>query len=83
MLSRIPFLENAIKNCFQELTYTLREKFLLEGEYLAHARDEADKLVFIEKGIVEVVTEMEGNEFVMERLGPGSILFINSFLLED
>ena len=42
-----------------------------------------DKLMFVEQGVIEVYTEFEGNEFILDTLYPGSIINQRSFLLED
>ena len=36
--------------------------------------DEIDKIIFVERGQIEVYTEFEGNEFVIDRLGPGAVI---------
>ena len=42
-----------------------------------------DNITFLARGSIEVYTEMEGNEFVMEYLNSGGIIHWQSFLLED
>ena len=63
--------------------YSLKEKFYFEGEYIAHVNEDTDKIIFIEKGIIEAITVCEGNEFIVGRYGPGTIMHSNSFLMED
>ena len=36
--------------------------------------DEIDKIIFVERGQIEVYTECEGNEFIIDRLGPGAVI---------
>lgn len=50
---------------------------------MAKRLQEADRIMFIESGMVEAVTDFDGNEFVMERMKPGHIINCNSFLMED
>ena len=48
--------------------YSLEEKILQPNEYIVKENQYADRIIFIEKGVVELITVFEGNIFVMERL---------------
>ena len=50
---------------------------------LISAYQNADSIVIIQKGIVEVYTMFEGNEFVIERLTTGAIINSRNFFMED
>jgi CRP-like cAMP-binding protein len=56
---------------------------LQAGEMLISAYQNADSIVIIQKGIVEVYTMFEGNEFVIERLTTGAIINSRNFFMED
>ena len=45
--------------------------------------DPIKSIIFLAKGILEVYTEIDGNEFVLERLHPGSCLNYRNFFQED
>ena len=45
--------------------------------------DIVDSITFIYKGVLEVFTELDGVEFVLERLHPGSCLNYRAFFRED
>lgn len=45
--------------------------------------DSTDKIIFVERGQIEVLTEFEGNEFVIERLGPGTVINQKAFWVDD
>ena len=45
--------------------------------------DDADELYFLQSGIIEVYTEFEGKEFVIERLFRGSIINYRTFFMEE
>ena len=45
--------------------------------------DNATSLIIIERGSLEVYTENEGNIFVLEILGAGSVINSRSFFMED
>ena len=37
-------------------------------------KDDIDSIYFMEEGIVQVSSEFEKNEFIIDMLGPGSII---------
>ena len=39
--------------------------------------------MFVESGMIEVYTELEGHEFIIERLYSGSVINYRSFFMED
>lgn len=45
--------------------------------------DPIETIYIIMQGQLEIYTEMEGNEFVIERLNKGSIINHNMFLMDD
>ena len=45
--------------------------------------DDADELYFLQSGIIEVYTEFEHKEFVLERLFRGSIINYRTFFMEE
>ena len=83
MLRRVPIFENVGKDFIHEVMYSLKEKFYLEGEYIANMNEDTDKIIFIEKGVVEAILVCEGNEFIVGRYGPGTIMHHDLFLTED
>ena len=64
LLRRVPFLQNADKGELYEIMYSLTEVFIEAGEYIAKKQTPVDKIIFIERGEVEMMTVFEGNEFV-------------------
>ena len=42
-----------------------------------------DSIYFIEEGKVLVETEFEGNQFILDKLGPGSIINYRAVFLKD
>lgn len=53
------------------------------GQVICKELSLADRLLFVEVGVVEVYTESEGNDFVLDRLYSGSVINPRAFLLED
>jgi CRP-like cAMP-binding protein len=45
--------------------------------------DPIDKIIFVVNGNLEVYTEFEGNEFIVETLVPGTILNYRTIFTDD
>ena len=61
----------------------MKHVFLEKDSMIIKVNDYFDKIVFIERGCIEVYTEFEGNEFVIERLGPGAVINQKGFFVDD
>ena len=42
-----------------------------------------DSIYFVEQGTVEVTSEFEANEFIIDKLGPGSAINYRAVFLKD
>ena len=55
-------------------------KFYDKGQIILAEGDPTDKMFLVVNGCLEVYLEFEGNEFIIEKLKPGSILnYLNIF----
>ena len=63
--------------------YTLKQKHYEKDMVILKQNDPIDTIYIIMFGQLEIYTEMEGNEFVIERLNKGSIINHNMFLMDD
>jgi CRP-like cAMP-binding protein len=76
ILLKIPYFgpDYLNKHLFHKILYNLELKYY-KGNHLLLKEDDECKLIYIVlSGSLEVYTELEGNEFVLEQLMPGSIL---------
>jgi len=55
----------------------------MPGEQIFKRNQIAENITFLLRGQIELYTEFEGNEFIMETVHTGSVLHWQSFLLED
>ena len=53
------------------------------GQIIIKQFDVSNSLLFVESGVIEVYTELEGHEFIIERLYSGSVINYRSFFMED
>lgn len=83
LIRKIFYLHNISKEELNEILYNLKTTHLEPGEYclLDNNGSKADQIIFVESGCLEVLTYMEGNEFVMDNLGQGSIINHRNFLV--
>jgi CRP-like cAMP-binding protein len=61
----------------------MEPKYYNKGEYVCKIKEVGDTLIIIEKGEIDIKTEMEGNEFMIDRLIPGTVINFRTFLLDD
>ena len=53
------------------------------GDLIIKEKQKIDSILIIERGVCQVVTKFEGNEFVLEELNEGAIINYRSYLRED
>ena len=68
---------------FHDLIYKLAPKQYETGQILLKEYSNANSLLFVEYGVVEVFFELEGDEFIVDNLYPGSVINYRSFFMED
>ena len=89
------FLLNLIKKVFyfkaglktqdyiHDTIYSLKPVFYERGTIILKEQEVVKTVMFIEHGMVEVYTEFEGNEFLIDRLYEGSVINYRTFLMDD
>ena len=82
-MQSVPYLSSLEADCLYDIIYSLETQKKAKGEVLQRRGDDADELYFLQSGIIEVYTEFEGKEFVVERLFRGSIVNYRTFFMED
>ena len=83
MFKLVEYLDQAPNDIILELIWRCsKEKF--EKDSLVLKKDSTiEDIYFIEEGKVELSTEFEGNPFVIEKLGPGSVINYRAIFLRD
>lgn len=66
-----------------DILYGLKPRYYEKGIVLKKPDDPITSLSLIEDGCVEVYTNCEGNEFVIERLYRGSIINYRTFFMDN
>lgn len=84
-MKQIPYFEHLTSDdpILYDIIYLLDTKPKIKGEQLQKAGDDANELFFLQSGMIEVYTEFEGKEFVIERLFKGSIVNYRTFFMNE
>ena len=66
-----------------QLVYHFKYKLWTQDQLIKTQGDIANELIIVGKGWVDLYTKFDGNEFVLETLGLGSIINARNCLMED
>ena len=80
---KILFLKNLNKTQFHHAMYILKSNFWEPGKILLKAGDDTNSFIIVEHGSIELYSEFEGNEFILEKLPAGSIINPRVLFMED
>ena len=84
MVKRVEYLDQVPIDILFDIIFSMKLKNMTkEDGKVLEAGDSISEIWFIEEGQVEVTTEFEGNPFVIDVLGPGSIINFRSIFLKD
>mmetsp|Transcript_30598 Transcript_30598/g.40708 ORF Transcript_30598/g.40708 Transcript_30598/m.40708 type:complete len:189 (-) Transcript_30598:1089-1655(-) len=83
MVKRVEYLDQVPVEILFDLIFSLKSKPFPKSESVLGAGENIEEIFFIEEGQVEVSTEFEGNKFVIDVLGPGSVINYRSVFLKD
>ena len=79
----VPYLAGADPDFLQKVIFSLKPQHVEEGEMVLAVGQKADAIVFVERGVVEVVTRFEGAELVIDLLKSGSSINAHSYISEE
>ena len=84
-MSKIPYFGPSYlnKHLFHKLLYSLEEKYYPIGHILLKEQDNTETLFIVAHGALEVYSEFEGNDFIIETLNEGSILNFRVLFTDD
>lgn len=73
-LRKVSYLRNASHDVIYNLIFSMTQQNFEKDQIILAERQLSDSLLLIEEGEVEIFTNLENNEFVIERLDKGSII---------
>ena len=83
MIKRVEYLDLVPIDILYELIFSLKSITFEKNDIVLECDSMIDNIYFIEQGIVEVTSEFEANEFVIDKLGPGSAINYRAVFLKD
>jgi CRP-like cAMP-binding protein len=63
--------------------YNLKQNYYEQGTVILKTFESIESMMIIMHGELEIYTEFEGNDFILERLSKGSIINHRQFLMGD
>lgn len=83
MLKRVDYLSKMPSEIQQDLIFSLITLTFAKRDYVLHVGETVEQVYLIEEGVVKVLTMFEGNKFIIDELGPGSVINHRSFFIKD
>ena len=77
------YLEKLSKSELNDFYYSMITRYVEKEEIILRPMTEYDELLFVETGVIEVFTEFDGHEFILDRLPQGTFISYKSFFLDD
>jgi CRP-like cAMP-binding protein len=65
------------------MIFSLKPTHVEEGDLVLAVGQKADAIIFVERGVIEVVTHFEGEEFIIDLLKSGSSINSHSYISEE
>jgi CRP-like cAMP-binding protein len=78
-----PLTKGVTRNAFYDLLFSMQEKEFLQNNLLYRGDEHVESLMIVRRGVVAVVTDVEGTRFVLDYLYPGAVLNAVCFILRD
>ena len=83
MLKRVEYLDLVPQDILFELMFALKEKKVDKEGIVLEQERLIESIYFIEEGQVKIETEFENNEFIIDKMGPGSVINSRAVFLRD
>ena len=78
------YLRDIEEDAIHDILYNLKTEKFSRGERLQKPGDNADTLILLVDGIIEIYTTIENDqEFIIERLFRGSVINYRTFCMPD
>ena len=83
MVKRVEYLDQAADDIVFDIVFSLEQKFFDKDQMILAQNSNIKEIYFIEEGEVQVETEFDFNPFVIDKLGPGSVINYRAVFLKD
>ena len=82
-ITRVPYLKTIDDEVFFDIMFALKSRNYEKDEMVLSEEHNAEALLFVDDGILEVYTSFEANEFIIEKLGRGTALNHRAYFMKD
>lgn len=83
IIRKMKFIKTLRLSIQHEIYFQLKNKSFEPGHVIYKEGDRCEEFCILRTGVIEVFTDFEGTDFVLDLIFPGSIINLNNFLLED
>lgn len=83
MVKQIDYLSETPLDILYDVVFNLEIKFFSKEEIILDDKVNVDAIYFIEEGTIQVESEFDFNPFIIDKLGPGSIINHRAIFLHD
>jgi CRP-like cAMP-binding protein len=83
MLEGIPVFKGLKARIINQLIYTNEPVAYAEGTTIIKSFDPCNSMMLLECGELEVYTEFDSHEFVLEKLHPGTVINFREYMIQD
>ena len=83
VIRKIDYLKDVTKEQFHEILYNLEARKIEKGENLYKEQQKCMSFFIVEKGELEAYVNLDGNDFIIERIPKGTIVNSRLLITED
>lgn len=83
MVMRVDYMEKISDETLYDVIFSLASKDYESGTVILAEEQLANSLFFVEQGMLEIYTQFEGNEFIIEKLHAGSAVNHRAYFMQD
>lgn len=82
-IRRIPYFKNISREIMIDMIFKMKEVFHEKNKIIIKRSEEANNIMFIKHGCVEVYMLIDGMEFIIDLLFDGSVINYRHIIIED
>jgi len=81
-IKKVPYFKDIGDEAIYDLLFTLSKRFCKKGEIIQNVGEDATTMYIVLNGMIELYTQFEKHNFILERLWRGSVMNYRTFFQE-
>lgn len=81
-IEKVPYFQGVGNEAIYDVMFTLTKRFCEKGEIIQNVGEDATTMYILLNGTIELYTQFEEHNFVLERLWNGSVMNYRTFFQE-